>query len=142
NEEILNIANTNLTYNLGKLAICYLLVFNDEMSAKAMNSTWEVAFKEDEMFLRDWVNKKNPIPKIGIFVVTYNAVSTLVQTLKRIPSIILDIIEEVFVFDDASSDHTYLLAEGFKKVYCIDKMTVRLHSRNLGYGGNQKAGYQ
>ncbi len=106
-----------------------------------MNSTWEVTFKEDEMFLRDWVNKKNPIPKIGIFVVTYNAVSTLVQTLKRIPSIVLDIIEEVFVFDDASSDHTYLLAEGFKKVYGIDKMTVRLHSRNLGYGGNQKTGY-
>jgi methionine biosynthesis protein MetW len=110
--------------------------------AKAMNSTWEVVFKEDEMFLRDWVSKGQPIPKIGIFVVTYNAVSTLVKTLKRIPSIILDIIEEVFVFDDASSDDTYLLAEGFKKVYGLDKMTVRLHSCNLGYGGNQKTGYR
>jgi glycosyltransferase involved in cell wall biosynthesis/ubiquinone/menaquinone biosynthesis C-methylase UbiE len=102
---------------------------------------WEAIFKEDERFTREWAQKSNPIPKIGIFVVTYNAVNTLVQTLKRIPPIILDIVEEIFVFDDASRDDTYLLAEGFKKVYGIDKMTVKLHSRNLGYGGNQKAGY-
>ena len=107
-----------------------------------MNSKkWGGILKEDERFVREWVQKGNPIPRIGIFVVTYNAVSTLVQTLKRIPPIILDIVEEIFVFDDASRDDTYLLAEGFKKVYGMDKMTVRLHTRNLGYGGNQKAGY-
>lgn len=106
-----------------------------------MNSRWAVTLKDDEKFVTDWVQKGNPIPKVGIFVVTYNAVNTLAQTLKRIPSVILDIVEEIFVFDDASRDDTYLLAEGFKKVYGIDKMTVRLHSRNLGYGGNQKAGY-
>lgn len=102
---------------------------------------WVTHFKEDEKFLSDWVQKGNDIPKIGIFVVTYNAVNTLAQTLKRIPSIIFDIIEEIFVFDDASRDDTRLLAEGFKKVYSIDKMTVRVHPQNLGYGGNQKAGY-
>jgi len=101
----------------------------------------EGILKEDERFVREWVQKGNPIPKIGIFVVTYNAVNALAQTLKRIPSIIFDIIEEIFVFDDASRDDTYLLAEGFKKVYGIDKMTIRLHTRNLGYGGNQKTGY-
>lgn len=106
-----------------------------------MNSKWEIIFKEDEKFVTDWIQKGNSIPKVGIFVVTYNAVNTLAQTLKRIPSVILDIVVEIFVFDDASRDDTYLLAEGFKKVYGIDKMTVRLHSRNLGYGGNQKAGY-
>jgi glycosyltransferase involved in cell wall biosynthesis/ubiquinone/menaquinone biosynthesis C-methylase UbiE len=106
-----------------------------------MNSSWEVIFKENERFVEKWIQEKRSIPKIGIFVVTYNAVNTLAQTLKRIPSTILDIVEEIFVFDDASRDDTYLLAEGFKKVYGIDKMTVRLHSRNLGYGGNQKAGY-
>jgi glycosyltransferase involved in cell wall biosynthesis len=106
-----------------------------------MNPKWEVIFKEEEQLLREWVQKGNPIPKIGIFVVTYNAVNTLAQTLKRLPAIIFDIVEEIYVFDDASSDNTYLLAEGFKKVYGIEKMTVRLHSHNLGYGGNQKAGY-
>lgn len=102
---------------------------------------WNAHFKEDEKFLSDWVQKGNDIPKIGVFVVTYNAVNTLTQTLKRIPSIIFDIVEEIFVFDDASKDDTRLLAEGFKKVYNINKMTVRVHPRNLGYGGNQKAGY-
>jgi len=106
-----------------------------------MNLNWEVTFKEDERFVKDWFQKGNDVPKIGIFVVTYNAVNTLVQTLKRIPFVIFDIVEEIFVFDDASKDETYLLAEGFKKVYGIGKMTVRLQSRNLGYGGNQKAGY-
>lgn len=108
---------------------------------EAMNLKWKAIFGEEERFIRDWVTKGKPIPKIGIFVVTYNAVNTLAQTLKRIPPNILEIVEEIFVFDDASRDDTYLLAEGFKKVYGIDKMTVRLHSRNLGYGGNQKAGY-
>jgi methionine biosynthesis protein MetW len=112
------------------------------MLVHAMNARWEVIFKEDERFVRDWFQGRKDVPKIGIFVVTYNAVNTLAQTLKRIPSIIFDIVEEIFVFDDASKDETYLLAEGFKKVYGIDKMTVRLQSRNLGYGGNQKAGYQ
>jgi methionine biosynthesis protein MetW len=106
-----------------------------------MNPSWEVIFKEDERFIIERIREKHPIPKIGIFVVTYNAVNTLAQTLKRIPPTILDIVEEIFIFDDASRDDTYLLAEGFKKVYAIEKMTVRLHSRNLGYGGNQKAGY-
>jgi methionine biosynthesis protein MetW len=106
-----------------------------------MHYSWDAHFKEDEKFLRDWVQKGNDIPKIGVFVVTYNAVNTLAQTLKRIPSIIFDIVEEIFVFDDASKDDTRLLAEGFKKVYNINKMIVRVHPRNLGYGGNQKAGY-
>lgn len=106
-----------------------------------MDQKWEVLFKEDERFLQKWVEQGKPIPKIGIFIVSYNAVNTLAQTLKRIPATILDIVQEIFVFDDASRDNTYLVAEGFKKVYGVDKMSVRSHSRNLGYGGNQKAGY-
>lgn len=106
-----------------------------------MHQKWGVLFKEDERFVQKWVEQGKPIPKIGIFVVSYNAVNTLAQTLKRIPTTILDIVQEIFVFDDASKDDTYLVAEGFKKVYGIDKMSVRSHSRNLGYGGNQKVGY-
>ena len=117
-------------------------LYNDEILDETMNSKkWEVIFKEGERFITDWIQKGKPIPKIGIFIVTYNAVNTLAQTLKLIPPVILDLIEAIFVFDDASKDDTYLLAEGFKKVFGMDKMTVRLHACNLGYGGNQKAGY-
>ena len=108
-----------------------------------MHIIWELQFKEDEKFLKEWIFKEgNYFPKVGIFIVTYNAINTLAKTLRRIPSIIYDIVEEIFVFDDASKDDTYLLAEGFKKVYGLQKMTVKKHTYNLGYGGNQKAGYQ
>src|SRR4051812_36153199 len=42
--------------------------------------------------------------RIGILVVTYNAVSTLIPVLKRIPPVVWDNVEEVVVFDDASQD--------------------------------------
>jgi len=91
-----------------------------------MHIIWELQFKEDEKFLKEWIFKEgNYFPKVGIFIVTYNAINTLAKTLRRIPSIIYDIIEEIFVFDDASKDDTYLLAEGFKKVYGLQKMTVK-----------------
>ena len=108
---------------------------------KKSKYNWTAAFKEDELFIKKWVEEGSPIPKIGIFVVTYNHVNFLAKTLKRIPSLILDIVEEIFVFDDASKDDTYLVAEGFKKVYGMEKLTIHRQPQNLGYGGNQKAGY-
>ncbi len=43
---------------------------------------------------------------IGILVVTYNAETTLRETLQRVPSNILEKIEEIFIFDDASQNFT------------------------------------
>jgi glycosyltransferase involved in cell wall biosynthesis len=80
--------------------------------------------------------------RIGILVVAYNAVSTLVPVLKRIPSPVWDNIEEVAVFDDASHDATYELAVGYKTLWEQYKLHVVRHEANLGYGGNQKAGYR
>ena len=80
--------------------------------------------------------------RIGILVVTYNAISTLVPVLKRIPPSVWDNVEEVVVFDDASQDGTFELAMGVKAVCDVPKLQVLKHPRNLGYGGNQKAGYQ
>jgi 2-polyprenyl-3-methyl-5-hydroxy-6-metoxy-1,4-benzoquinol methylase len=80
--------------------------------------------------------------KIGILIVAYNAVTTLTKVLKRITPSVWQNVEEVAVFDDASQDATYELAVGLKTLRDLPKLHVLQHSKNLGYGGNQKAGYQ
>jgi glycosyltransferase involved in cell wall biosynthesis len=80
--------------------------------------------------------------KIGILIVAYNAVTTLVSVLKRIPPEAWDRLSEVVVFDDASSDHTYELAVGYKATAQIEKLTIIRNKKNLGYGGNQREGYR
>lgn len=80
--------------------------------------------------------------RIGILVVTYNALATIVPVLKRIPPAVWNNVEEVVVFDDASQDATFELAIGLKTVCDLPKLHVLKHQENLGYGGNQKAGYR
>jgi len=80
--------------------------------------------------------------RIGILVVAYNALATIVPVLKRIPPSVWNNVEEVVVFDDASQDSTFELAMGLKTVCDLPKLQVLRHSKNLGYGGNQKAGYR
>lgn len=50
--------------------------------------------------------------------------------------------EEIAVFDDASQDSTYELAVGLKTMRDLPKLTLLRNEENLGYGGNQKAGYK
>lgn len=80
--------------------------------------------------------------RIGILIVAYNAVTTLSQVLKRIPDPVWKNVEQVVVFDDASQDATYELAMGLKTLSGNVKLHVLKHEKNLGYGGNQKAGYR
>jgi 2-polyprenyl-3-methyl-5-hydroxy-6-metoxy-1,4-benzoquinol methylase len=80
--------------------------------------------------------------RIGIMIVTYNAVTTLTKVLKRIPPNVWNNVEEIAVFDDASQDATYDLALGLKTLRQLKKLQVLSHPKNLGYGGNQKAGYR
>lgn len=80
--------------------------------------------------------------RIGVLIVAYNAATTLLGVLKRIPPVVWSNIEEVVVFDDASQDATFELAVGVKALHDLPKLTVLKHPRNLGYGGNQKAGYR
>jgi len=79
--------------------------------------------------------------RIGILIVTYNALTTLTKVLKRITPSVWANVEEVAVFDDASQDDTYELAMGLKALKDLPKLTVLKHTQNLGYGGNQKRGY-
>jgi glycosyltransferase involved in cell wall biosynthesis len=80
--------------------------------------------------------------RIGIFVIAYNAVNKLDWTLDRIPQEVWDKVEEVFLFDDCSTDNTFYAAIGYKHSKQVDKLTVHRNQQNLRYGGNQKAGYQ
>jgi glycosyltransferase involved in cell wall biosynthesis len=80
--------------------------------------------------------------RIGIFIVAYNALMTLSKVLKRITPEVWRNVEQVVVFDDASQDETYELAVGIQAMTKLPKLRVLKHAKNLGYGGNQKAGYR
>ncbi len=79
--------------------------------------------------------------RIGIFVIAYNAASTLTQVLDRIPEAVLDKVEEIFVIDDCSPDNTFDVGRTYTGPAAA-KLTVHRNPVNLMYGGNQKAGYQ
>jgi 2-polyprenyl-3-methyl-5-hydroxy-6-metoxy-1,4-benzoquinol methylase len=80
--------------------------------------------------------------RIGIVVVAYNAASTLAKVLDRVPKDFRPRISQMFVCDDASDDSTYLVGLGYKQLATDLPLTVIRHPDNLGYGGNQKAGYR
>jgi glycosyltransferase involved in cell wall biosynthesis len=80
--------------------------------------------------------------RIGILIVAYNALTTLSKVLKRITPEVWKNVEQVVVFDDASKDETFELAVGIQAITHLPKLRVLKHQKNLGYGGNQKAGYR
>jgi glycosyltransferase involved in cell wall biosynthesis len=69
--------------------------------------------------------------KIIVVLPAYNAARTLKQTFDDIPH---DIVDEVILTDDASTDDTVAVARGLG-------ITTLSHDRNRGYGGNQKTCY-
>jgi len=81
-------------------------------------------------------------PKFAVFVVAYNAATTLESTLERIPREIYDILECVYVIDDFSDDDTYDIGHMIAKGRRWEKLRVFKNPRNYGYGGNQKIGYR
>jgi glycosyltransferase involved in cell wall biosynthesis len=82
------------------------------------------------------------LPRIGILVVAYNAESTLASVLDRVPKEFRPRVSQVFVCDDASGDSTHLVALGYQQLSADLPLKIVRHPQNLGYGGNQKAGYQ
>ena len=70
--------------------------------------------------------------KVIVVLPAYNAALTLEKTYKEIP---LDLVDEVILCDDASSDNTSELARS------IGIQHVITHEKNKGYGGNQKSLY-
>src|SRR6478736_5764225 len=81
-------------------------------------------------------------PRLLVFVIAYNAESTLTAVLERIPrSIFLDYDCEVLIVDDASSDRTDAIGRAYRSLHPEIPMTVLRNEYNQGYGGNQKVGY-
>lgn len=80
--------------------------------------------------------------RIGILVVAYNAESTLRSVIERIPPEIMRKVEEIFVFDDASSDRTESVGLEVQKELHDGKLSIYRNEVNLMYGGNQRRGYQ
>lgn len=81
--------------------------------------------------------------RVLIFVVAYNAESTLTKVIQRIPSQLFEEHDtEILVIDDASTDDTFQAGSAFSQEFPHVPMTVLKNPKNLGYGGNQKLGYQ
>jgi glycosyltransferase involved in cell wall biosynthesis len=80
--------------------------------------------------------------RVAVLVVAYNAEKKLVDVLQRIPQITNDIDLEVLVCDDASSDKTSEVGHQFVTKSQRKNIKVIRHEINLGYGGNQKFGYE
>jgi glycosyltransferase involved in cell wall biosynthesis len=70
--------------------------------------------------------------KIIVVLPAYNAEKTLEKTVAEIPR---DIIDEILLVDDGSSDETVNLAKELG-------LTVFIHEQNFGYGRNQKTCYR
>lgn len=70
--------------------------------------------------------------KIVVVMPAYNAEQTLRNTYAEIPH---DIVDEVILVDDKSQDNTVVVSRALG-------IETILHSKNLGYGGNQKTCYK
>jgi glycosyltransferase involved in cell wall biosynthesis len=70
--------------------------------------------------------------KIVVVMPAYNAGKTLENTYRELP---FDMVDDVIVVDDASSDNTYELAKELGIQHVIK------HEKNKGYGANQKSCY-
>ena len=80
-------------------------------------------------------------PKSLILIVAYNAQAHLESVFRRIPYDRLPPNCEILVSDDASPDSTYEVGQK-TALTCPIPTRVLKHAKNLGYGGNQKLGYQ
>lgn len=80
--------------------------------------------------------------RIGILVVAYNAEATLGSVIERIPPPIMEKVEEIFVFDDASQDRTTAVGREIEQRLGSNKLVIHRNPVNLMYGGNQQRGYR
>lgn len=98
--------------------------------------------KSKDSFVQANTNSYFPGKKILIFIVAYNAESTIEKVLKRIPHHIYKYNYEILIIDDRSSDHTFDIASVYKILNREINLTVLYNPENQGYGGNQKIGYR
>jgi glycosyltransferase involved in cell wall biosynthesis len=76
-----------------------------------------------------------------IFVVAYEAEAHVSELFERIRKAGLEVTHDVLLIDDASKDRTAEVARQLAKGLDT-RVTVLRNPANLGYGGNQKLGYE
>ena len=79
--------------------------------------------------------------RLLIFIVAYNAQTTIEKVLSRIPSTLCGDSVEVLIIDDSSQDDTFENGLRYQQQNSAFKITVLRTPENQGYGGNQKLGY-
>jgi glycosyltransferase involved in cell wall biosynthesis len=89
------------------------------------------------------VTESNPSkPRLLIFIVAYNAETTIRSVLQRIPASLRQYETEILIIDDASRDRTFEKGREVEVEGKLPfKLTVLYNPVNQGYGGNQKIGF-
>lgn len=80
--------------------------------------------------------------KIAIFIPAFNAASTIVKVLDRIPASIKQQVGEIFVIDNNSSDDTSMVVINYREQHGLRNLEVIRNPQNMGYGGSQKIAYR
>src|SRR5439155_24839278 len=78
--------------------------------------------------------------RVGIFIMAYEAVRTLIAAYERNPAPLKKEAAEIYIIDDASSDDTFWAGMRYKLQHNNTNLNVYRNPRNRGYGGNQKKG--
>ncbi|WP_299467598.1 glycosyltransferase family 2 protein [uncultured Gimesia sp.] len=89
-------------------------------------------FHNLESLLEEIEQASAPTGKTIVVMPAYNAAPTLLKTLSDLP---VNVVDEIILVDDGSTDGTVDLA-------LREGLTVIQHKQNRGYGGNQKTCYQ
>ncbi len=76
--------------------------------------------------------------RLLIFVVAYNAETTIEKVLSRIPASLHQPNVEVLIIDDSSTDDTFLNGLRYQQAHSAFKITVLRTPENQGYGGQPK----
>jgi glycosyltransferase involved in cell wall biosynthesis len=80
--------------------------------------------------------------RLLIFIVAYNAETTIEKVLSRIPQSLQSGDVEILIIDDFSKDDTFVNGLRYQQRDSAFKITVLRTPENQGYGGNQKLGYR
>ncbi len=80
--------------------------------------------------------------RLVIYIPAYNAAKMLPSVLDRLSDAVKDQAEEILVIDNASTDETSAVAQKYRDLNGLNKLTVIRNKTNLGYGGSQKQAYR
>ena len=80
--------------------------------------------------------------RVLIFIVAYNAETTITSVLNRIPASLRRPGVEVLIIDDSSKDRTFATGLKHEDREGDFRVTILRNPENQRYGGNQKLGYR